>query len=244
MVNHGMSRACVGCKQKRKKCDEGRPTHVFPARASNKHLANFDTSLAWLYVDRLTFIQACQRCLKRGDGCFYPNTALQFFRHEYDDKRRSATRIRPRKCADISLLSQPSSDRLDQKVDIDQLAITICVEEYTAISQDLSVSRGYLSSLRAMILMLGPGSIIAESARLVGLVTLGNKLQRPDIVRRASVLYPYILRSFQLAISKTPSSSTVESLTTIVLLGLYERLLSCPWGNEGQEYTTINQFVE
>lgn len=90
------------------------------------------------------------------------------------------------------------------------------------MSRDLTVSRGYLSALQPMLLALGPGSIVEEAARLVGLVTLGNKLQRPDIVRRASVSYPSLLRSFQLAISKAPSPNTVESLTTVVLLGVYE----------------------
>lgn len=73
-----------------------------------------------------------------------------------------------------------------------------------------------------MLLALGPNSNVAQATRLVGLASLGNKLQRPDIVRRAWLSYPNLLRSFQAAISEASAISTVESLTIVVLLGLYE----------------------
>lgn len=105
---------------------------------------------------------------------------------------------------------------------IDQLAIAVFLQDYSVASRDTSTSRGYLNSLRSMLSSVSASSSLAEATRLVALSSLGNRFRRPDIIRRAWLSYPNLLRSFQVTISKTSSISTLESLTIVVLLGLYE----------------------
>ncbi|KEF60968.1 uncharacterized protein A1O9_02532 [Exophiala aquamarina CBS 119918] len=102
--------------------------------------------------------------------------------------------------------------------------MAVFLQDYCVASKDPSISRGYLSSLQSMLLAGSSKSNLAEATRLGALASLGNKLGNPDITRRACLSYPELLRSFQATISRATAISTVESLTIVVLLGLYEMI--------------------
>lgn len=186
---------------------------------------DYPRCLSWLRFHSLMLAQACKRCAKAKEGCFYQNATGQLFRPYYGETASHTHYLHSggRYCNSLpSQAALEDTSRLHQNGAIDQLAITVFLQDYSVESRDPSTSRGYLGSLRSMLLTVSANSNLAEATRLVALSSLGNRLRRPDIIRRAWLSYPNLLRSFQITISQAPTISTVESLTIVVLLGLYE----------------------
>ena len=88
------------------------------------------------------------------------------------------------------------------------------------------MSRGYLDDLESLLAHAGPSSDIANAAKIAAFASLGNKTGDPHLIHRASILYSDLLCSFQVTMSNAATSNTIESLTTAVLLGLYEVCLA------------------
>ncbi|KAL7928952.1 hypothetical protein V8C35DRAFT_316916 [Trichoderma chlorosporum] len=193
MVNNGVSRACHACKQRRKKCDERRPS--------------------------------CLRCSRARRTCpgYEPKKDLKFI--NYSGK------------VDLSVLDQPSSKLLSQPASfyqtetidwfhIENSARLLFFNDYCIISSNRSMSRGYLHGLQAMIAKADPNSELVQACTLAALANLGNKSGNLMHKQRAESLYSSLLRSFRLSISNEAVFTTVESLITAALLGLYEIISS------------------
>jgi len=153
------------------------------------------------------------------ESCFYQNETERLFRpyHGQGDSNAQcqySVKNPPR--------PHPAKMQLCPSADVDQLALAVFLQDYCLAPRDPLISRGYLSSLQSMLLAGSSKSNLAEATRLVALSSLGNKLRNLAITRRACLSYPGLLRSFQATISHNPTMSTVESLTIVVLLGLYE----------------------
>jgi hypothetical protein len=88
------------------------------------------------------------------------------------------------------------------------------------------LSRGYLHGLQTMISSAGPSSELAQARTIASLASIGKRLQSTTYVKRAEGSYSFLLRSFRLRISNEAIFTTVESLITAALLGLYEVILS------------------
>ncbi|KAK9241614.1 hypothetical protein V1506DRAFT_575255 [Lipomyces tetrasporus] len=79
-----------------------------------------------------------------------------------------------------------------------------------------------------------PSSELAQACTIIVLANLGNRLRNAMHINRAESLYCLLLRSFRLSISNEAVFTTVESLLTAALLGLYEIITStdaCPDGH-------------
>ena len=84
------------------------------------------------------------------------------------------------------------------------------------------MSRGYLDNLGALLASGDPSSDLAKAAKAASLASLGNKLGKPGLMLRAKASYSDLLVSFRRSMSHSTASNTLESLATVVLLGLYE----------------------
>jgi len=73
-----------------------------------------------------------------------------------------------------------------------------------------------------MIAKAGPSSELAQACTIITLANLGKKLGNALYIERAESLYSLLLQSFRLSISNEAIFTTVESLITAALLGLYE----------------------
>ena len=111
----------------------------------------------------------------------------------------------------------------------EQYALALFLDDFSVVSRDRLVSRGYLHDLKSLLANAGPLSDVAKAARVAALASLGNKAGRPDIVRRASLMYSDLLSSFPVTMSDPSTSNTIKSLATAVLLGLYEVWLEWSW---------------
>ncbi|RDW69212.1 hypothetical protein BP6252_08232 [Coleophoma cylindrospora] len=98
--------------------------------------------------------------------------------------------------------------------------------DYCLNSRNRTVSLGYLNGLEALIERAGPASSVAEACRTIGMAHLGQKLSNPAFMQKANKMYFGLLPSFRLTISNKATSTTVHSLMTAVLLGLYEIITS------------------
>ena len=95
-------------------------------------------------------------------------------------------------------------------------------DDYCTVSSNQDLSRGYLHGLQTMISEAGPSSELAQACTIASLASTGNKLGNTTYINRAKSLYSSLLRSFRLRISNEAVFTTVESLITAALLGLYE----------------------
>ena len=95
-------------------------------------------------------------------------------------------------------------------------------DDYCIVSANRALSRGYLHGLQTMIAEAGPSSELTQACTIIALANLGTKLGDATYLHRAEGLYSVLLRSFRLSISNEAIFTTVESLTTAALLGLYE----------------------
>ena len=127
----------------------------------------------------------------------------------------------------------PSPESLPQHglndSEIEHRALSAFLYDYCIVSKNRSLSRGYLDDLESLLADAGPSSDIAKAAKIAAFASLGNKIGEPDLIYRANLLYSDLLRSFQVTMSNATTSNTIESLTTAVLLGLYEVCLEKLW---------------
>lgn len=105
---------------------------------------------------------------------------------------------------------------------IEQDARVAFLDDYCIISSNKKLSRGYLHSLQAMLARAGPNSELAQACTIIALANLGKKFGNAMYMNRAQGLYALLLPSFRLSISNEAVFTTVESLITAALLGLYE----------------------
>lgn len=73
-----------------------------------------------------------------------------------------------------------------------------------------------------MIAKAGRNSELEQACTIVALSNLGRKLENCRYGKRAEGAYYSLLRSFRLSISNEAVFTTIESLMTAGLLGLYE----------------------
>lgn len=114
---------------------------------------------------------------------------------------------------------------MHQKLDwptIEQEARLAFFDDYCIVSSNQGLSRGYLHGLQTMISKAGPSSELTQACTITSLADIGNKLRSTTYIERAKGLYSSLLRSFRLRISNEAIFTTVESLITAALLGLYE----------------------
>lgn len=109
---------------------------------------------------------------------------------------------------------------------INQLALSEFFNDYRLVPKENYLSRGYLAGLETLLADTGPSSDVAAAARTVALASLANKHRDPLLSQSAGKEYSKLLRAFSITMSKPESSGTVESLTTAVLLGIYEVLFN------------------
>jgi hypothetical protein len=105
---------------------------------------------------------------------------------------------------------------------IEQNARCAFFNDYCIVSSNRDLSRGYLHGLQPMITKAGPSSELLQACTIIALTSLGKKLGNAVFVNRAKGLYSLLLQSFRLSISNEAIFTTVESLFTAALLGLYE----------------------
>ncbi|TVY45754.1 hypothetical protein LOCC1_G003451 [Lachnellula occidentalis] len=139
--------------------------------------------------------------------------------------------------ADFDLLHQKSGDLLRQTADpthrdtlywpnIEKDALTAFFNDYCIVSSNRDLSRGFLHGLQTMICQAGPQSELSQACTIIALTNLGRKLENDLRIKRAKGLYSLLLRSFRLSISDSAQFTTLESLITAALLGLYEVITS------------------
>ena len=107
-------------------------------------------------------------------------------------------------------------------LEIESRAFQTFISDYCIPSSNRTVSRGYLNGLECFIEKAGPESCVAKSCRILSLANLGKKTASPGPVQRAEMLYLDLLPSFRQTISDEGNSTTIHSLITAVMLGLYE----------------------
>jgi hypothetical protein len=111
--------------------------------------------------------------------------------------------------------------------EIESLASQTFISDYCISSSNRTVSRGYLNGLESLIAKAGPASTVSQSCKIISLANLGKKAASPMLLQKAETLYFDLLPSFRWTISNEGESTTIQSLITAVLLGLYEVSIAC-----------------
>lgn len=185
--------------------------------------------------------QVCNRCVKAKRTCGgYKDESDIIFRHHRHDLYRDHSDTREaheiesehsrRKNPLSKVAHYTSADWHDAA--LEREARELFLNDYSVISSDRSLSRGYLDGLRQLLVYTGSSSEVSRAVTIVSLASYGNKHHRPEICAEAKFLYFQLLQSFQKTISNVATFNIVESLVTAVLLGLYEV------GNDGKYLLT------
>ena len=109
---------------------------------------------------------------------------------------------------------------------IEELALRAFFYDYCIISPTHSISRGYLDGLELMLNRMSPQSVAVKACKTVAFASHGIKLSRPGLTRKAEMLYNELLAALAKAILDPTFINSMESLTIVTLLGLYEVYLS------------------
>ncbi|KAI9709324.1 MAG: hypothetical protein M1820_003444 [Bogoriella megaspora] len=110
--------------------------------------------------------------------------------------------------------------------EIEEKILDTFVEEFCAISSNPKISRGFLDGFESLVNHAGKATDIGQAATMVGLAGVANRIGRLSLHKRAELIYGRLLRSFQTSLTDKERSSSVESLMTAVLLGIYEVITS------------------
>ena len=112
----------------------------------------------------------------------------------------------------------------DEKVE--EFALRAFFYDYCIISTNHSISRGYLDGLESMLNCMDSQSVAAKACKTVAFASHGIKLCRPGLTRKAEMLYNDLLAALAKSILDPTFINSMESLTIVTLLGLYEVYLS------------------
>ena len=107
--------------------------------------------------------------------------------------------------------------------DVSQYALTAFLADYSLSPTNKLVSRGFFDGLEILLANnQSPSSDLTNAAKIAAFASLGNQLNKPDLINQANMLYSDVLSSFQITMSESSTTNTIESLTTAILLGLFE----------------------
>lgn len=167
------------------------------------------------------FWQSCLRCSRARRTCpGYASTKDRQFINYIGKEDFQA--LHPAPSEALRRVAVPDSLGTLNWSDIEQDARLLFFNDYCILSSNRNLSRGYLHGLRAMVSKAGSKSELVQACTLIALANLGSKLGNSIHRHRAESIYSSLLRSFRLSISNQAVFTTVESLITATLLGLYE----------------------
>lgn len=90
------------------------------------------------------------------------------------------------------------------------------------MSENRSLSRGFLSGLEPLIFESGLDSTLGQICRAVAAVSNGSKLRRRYLIERGQLHYGEVLKAFAKEVADPEFSRSPQALATAMLLGLYE----------------------
>lgn len=109
------------------------------------------------------------------------------------------------------------------EISITEDAVGFFVDQYVVCSTDPRVSRGFLDGLPSLLTNAHSSSDLVQAVEIVAWTSLGNQLDRSDLLVTARRQYVSLLRSFQVLLQSCQLlAPTVEALVIAILLGLYE----------------------
>lgn len=137
------------------------------------------------------------------------------FRHYHTDAPRDAGAPRAfrRPKPGILLADTEAADRD---------AVELFIRDYCIVPGNPALSRGYLHGAAQMLRKAGHGSALASVARVLTLGGLGRRWNSATLRKKAQWLYQAEIRSFQERMVDKSLAFSEESLTMVILFGLYE----------------------
>ncbi|KIW03244.1 uncharacterized protein PV09_05465 [Verruconis gallopava] len=205
MVYQGPSRGCHSCRRRRKKCDETRPS--------------------------------CLRCVRAKLPChgYEVDSAFTFRQRPPQLPVQSAPFVSiARKCGLPKRMPIAESGELPEdglppgvtQQDSDWIAFRALLYNYCVVPANGNLSSGYFADLEPLALRLGPNSSLVRACSAVSLASGGKVLRRPNLVRRADLLYHDVVRDISSALANRGPSYSRELELVVLLLGLYEMITS------------------
>ncbi|KAL7783171.1 hypothetical protein V8C43DRAFT_309702 [Trichoderma afarasin] len=159
------------------------------------------------------------RCKNTGKSCpGYKDEATLVFRH-WSNQQASDTL--PTLCW---------SSETDDKT-LEALSLCIFNSEFVVKTVNRRLSRGFLDGIQLLLKATYSTSVLACSAKILVLASIGNRLGRQSLLIKTDKDYGNLLRKFHQSLSADMKYVSVENLYTAILLGLYEIIVShsaCP----------------
>jgi hypothetical protein len=198
MVNYGISRACLTCKARRIRCDEGRPTCEKCSKSKRTCLGYKDD----------------------GD--------ILFRDHSFDFTVDSKSDRKVAIPSSQSIKTSDSPEyMLGKDEDQGMLAaMGMFFSDYVLVPKDRDTSRGYFDGLESLITCTNQDSELVRAARLVAFASAANKSSSQNLTCRGNTQYSDTLIAFQETLNDPIKCNTDAALMTAALLGLYEMIVA------------------
>ncbi|UPL00156.1 hypothetical protein LCI18_011090 [Fusarium solani-melongenae] len=200
MVFYGPSKGCVSCKQRRKKCDQTRPSCLRCTRA-NRNCGGYDQEGLTAFR-RYEAVNTCSSSP--------PSTA----------RRCMLPRRAPIPGTNLFLSDVGPTETPVKKSY--EFALRAFFYDFCIPETNGKLSRGFLSGLEAMAYRLGPESNLVKACQAVSFFSHAKPLNRPHMHERAERLHQELLGSLARAIEVPTLVESLETRYIALLLGLYE----------------------
>ena len=194
-------------------------------RGSARNLLSLQVD--YMFTNIFIINKSCKRCLKANFKCpgYQDYADLIFRQYQGTDIGHSTARPTRQQLESQNycpVLRESLLQKTYHGIEIEQRALSTFFDDYCVVSNDRSLSRGYLNDLECLLASAGPSSDITKAVRITSFASLGNKIGEPYLLHQANMIYSELLCSFQITMSRESTSNTIESLTTAVLLGIFE----------------------
>lgn len=196
MVNTGQpSRACQGCKAIKTKCEGGKPS--------------------------------CKRCTRMGKACVYADTDPMFrSMNKWTEKTvkvRVGNRLAAREAEETQCMEKylPSFSEL-VAMEWSSHAIGPFFDRFINQPDRYGSTWGFLPWLPKTYGDSSVPKFVADATKACALANLANASKIPDLEVLAGRSYGMALRGLHSAMSKPATSTSNDTLSTMMLLALYE----------------------
>ncbi|KAL2062439.1 hypothetical protein VTL71DRAFT_6705, partial [Oculimacula yallundae] len=205
MVYQGPSKGCNSCRQRRKKCDETRPSCM-----------------------------RCMNAKRQCGGYEADVMGYRHYGAPSTSNQSSSQVSTARKCTLPKRVPIPGTDilpedKIPSETTLEEskaLSLRAFYYDFCITSTNQNLSRGFLPGLERMVNRLGPKSDLAKVCQAVACACHSKPQHRPQFVKRADTSYQQLLGSLARKIENTSSAVDAESRLVAMLLGLYQMVIA------------------
>ncbi|KAH7014208.1 uncharacterized protein B0I36DRAFT_338405 [Microdochium trichocladiopsis] len=227
MVYFGPSKGCLTCRQRRKKCDEARPScgRCIKSRRTCRGYEDTDVNTFRPYIQSPA--TGPSQPSRQNNAPVYPS---QYYKLLQVQQQAPTFISEGRRCTLPARVAPPGSTEIPEDfrgAEVTesarlQFALRGFFYDYCVITTNTQLSRGFLSNVELMTRELGLDSHLVKACEAVACAVHGKTLNRPNLVTMAETRYQDLLGELAQLIDYSKPRDEREPWLVAMLLGVYQ----------------------